>query len=247
MNPLFSAIAFLTKFPVPPLQHSALDWQKSVAYYPFVGFLLGLFLWVSAEGFIYLFPSSIAAMLTLVAWVFVTGGLHLDGWMDLADGLGSYRSKEDMMRIMKDSRVGAMGVLAAVLLLLVKGTAVYELSQTAPLSWFILPPLAARFALIGAIWFWPYISVNGLGTGMRQGLTRRKLMLGIAFTIIAVYLIQGKTGLFVLFLACLSGAWFIQRVCKRLGGLTGDGYGALVEWVEVCYLLLSLLAGRWLL
>lgn len=247
MNPLFTAIAFLTKFPVPPLQHSTADWQKSVAYYPLVGFLIGLILWLSAEGLVYAFPSSVAAVLILAVWVYATGGLHLDGWMDLADGLGSHRSKEDMMRIMKDSRVGAMGVLAAVLLLLAKGTALHELSQTAPLSWIILPPLAARYALVAAIWHWPYISENGLGAGMRQGLNRKKLILGMALTMMAVFLIQGKIGLFPLFLAFLSGVWFIQRLCRRLGGLTGDGYGALVEWVEVSYLLLSLLAERWLL
>lgn len=246
MNPLFSAIAFLTKIPVPSFQYSAQDWQRSVAYYPLVGLLVGLCLWLSFEGLNYVFPPAVASVLTLTVWVYITGGLHLDGWMDLADGLGSCRSQEDMLRIMKDSRVGAMGVLAAVLLLLVKGAAVYELCSSLPPSWIILPPLAARFSLIGAIWFWPYISENGLGTGMQKGLNKRKLMLGMVFMITAVYLIQGKTGLFVLILACLCGVWFIQRLNKRFGGLTGDGYGALVEWVEVCYLLFSLLAGRWL-
>uniref|UniRef100_UPI0005850CC2 adenosylcobinamide-GDP ribazoletransferase n=1 Tax=Paenibacillus sonchi TaxID=373687 RepID=UPI0005850CC2 len=63
-----------------------------------------------------------AAVITLILWVWLTGGLHLDGWMDCADGLLSYRTRERMLEIMKDSRVGAMGVLACMLLLLLKAS-----------------------------------------------------------------------------------------------------------------------------
>ncbi len=68
------------------------------------------------------FPAGVRGVLLLGLWVWLTGGLHLDGWMDVADGFGSYRSRERTLEIMKDSRVGAMGVIAAILLLLLKAS-----------------------------------------------------------------------------------------------------------------------------
>ncbi|MCZ4151790.1 adenosylcobinamide-GDP ribazoletransferase, partial [Escherichia coli] len=94
--------------------------RESVVYYPLVGAAIGLAVWLGGALFGTVLPALPAAVLTLTLWVWLTGGLHLDGWMDTADGLLSYRSRERMLEIMKDSRVGAMGVIACVLLLMMK-------------------------------------------------------------------------------------------------------------------------------
>ncbi|MEW9671992.1 adenosylcobinamide-GDP ribazoletransferase [Ammoniphilus sp. 3BR4] len=246
MNPFFHAVAFLTRLPVPRLSDSKEDWVRSVPYYPLVGLLIGALLWLAAISFSFLLTPPVAAVLTLAVWIFVTGGLHLDGWMDLADGLGSHRPREDMLRIMKDSRVGAMGVIAAILLILLKAVLLYEIIQKGLSFHLVLVPVLARLMLVFAIWHWPYVSVQGIGTGMREGLTRWKIGIGFIFVASLALLLEGVPGLLSLVVVLLMGWMFTVGVCKKLGGLTGDAYGALVEWTEAVGLLLLFLFWRWL-
>ncbi|WP_027416953.1 adenosylcobinamide-GDP ribazoletransferase [Aneurinibacillus terranovensis] len=246
MNPLLHAIAFLTRIPVPYVSHSTKDWEKSVAYYPFVGLLIGVLLWGAGMLLAYLFPLPVAAVLTMAFWVFITGGLHVDGWMDLADGLGSNRPKEKVFEIMKDSRVGAMGVIAALLLFMVKGTTLYEAVSLHRMEWLIISPFIARFCLIMAIWFWPYITEKGIGTGLRNGLTAINVGVGFLFTGCIVYWIGRISGLAVFIMTIAGAVFFIRMIVKKLGGLTGDCYGAVVEWTEMAALVLLLLMKRWI-
>jgi adenosylcobinamide-GDP ribazoletransferase len=246
MNPLFHAIAFLTRIPVPRLSAETKDWEKSVAYYPVVGLLIGTILWGASLLAQYVFPLPLAAVIVLSFWIFITGGLHLDGWMDLADGLGSSRTRERIFEIMKDSRVGAMGVTAAIVLFMIKGTALYEIAASRSFFWLILPPFIARFSLVAAIWFWPYITERGMGTGLRSGLTGWLVLAGFLFTSIFAIFFYGWAGGAVLAAAFVTGWLFLRNVSRRLGGLTGDCYGALVEWMELNVLLFIVIAERFL-
>lgn len=246
MNAFFHAIAFMTRLPVPRLKYSTEDWQLSVAYYPIVGLMIGMLLWGAAWGSAHLFSPFLASVLTLSFWIYVTGGLHLDGWMDLADGLGSNRSREEVLRIMKDSRVGAMGVIAALLLILLKTAALQEAMNLQILEWLLFPPLLARTLLILAIWHWPYLSETGMGSGMRDGLNRIKLAIGVLLSMGVGYGLGGMKGIFLFLLILLAGWLFLRHIMKRLGGLTGDVYGALVEGAECLTLLGLLIMGRWL-
>lgn len=244
MNALFHAIAFLTRLPVPRLSADAKDWERSPGFYPVVGLLLGLLLTGVAWLLQHILPVSLVAVLTLTFWVFITGGLHLDGWMDLADGLGSWRDREKVFAIMKDSRVGAMGVTAAILLFLVKGVALYEIGSAGWILMLVLPPLLARTMLVAAIWFWPYITERGLGTGLRSGLSRIIVTTGLCGTAAVVIGVYQVPGLIVILVSTVFAVLFIQRIHHRLSGLTGDCYGALVEWTEACALVSIVAAGR---
>lgn len=244
MGAFFQALAFLTRIPVPKLIFSESDWQKSVAYYPLVGVILGVIMWGIASVLPFLFSVWLSAALLLVLWVFLTGGLHLDGWMDLADGLGSHRSQDRMLEIMKDSRVGAMGVLAAVLLLIVKLMSIGDLLRLSHPVWLFLPPLIARFVLVCAMRFWPYISKNGLGQGLGKGADRWSLSFNLVLVCILVWCLDRVGGLFVLGLSLAAGFGWISWVHRKLGGLTGDCYGATVEWTEAVVLIMMLLVGR---
>ena len=217
-----------------------------MAYYPLVGGILGLLLWLAAWLLFQLAPVSLAAVLLFALWVFLTGGLHLDGWMDLADGMGSNRDRQRTLEIMKDSRTGSMGVIAALLLFMVKGVAMVYLLETRHFLLFLLPPLAARFFLVAAIWFWPYISEKGLATGLKKGLKGWMLVMSFLFTFSIFFAIDGVAGLVTLGLAAVAGWLFLQKVMQRLGGLTGDVYGALVEWTEMVVVVLLVIAGRWI-
>ncbi len=255
LSSLLYAYTFLTRLPFPRSwlvrlqsdkdEESRLEWQQSVAFYPVIGLVLGLVLWLWAEVVAGLFPLSLASVLLLVGWVYITGGLHLDGWMDLADGYGSNRSREEMLTIIKDSRVGAMGVLAAVLLLMVKAVVIYEWLRMGETIGFIVVPLVARFAVVIAMWRFPYVREQGMATSLRQGLNGRIIAVSLIFTVAVVLAVHNGIGTGIFLLTLLWGGGFVRAVMGKLGGMTGDTYGALVEWVEVGYLLIYIALFLW--
>ncbi|WP_249866448.1 adenosylcobinamide-GDP ribazoletransferase [Paenibacillus konkukensis] len=251
-----AAFQFLTRLPVPvSLQYNDALFRRSVLFYPLVGAVLGLLL--AAAGWAlqgWLAPGVTSALL-LSLWAAMTGGLHLDGLMDTADGILSHRSRERMLEIMKDSRVGAMGVIACSLLLLCKWTL---LQQWLPLSWngtaFLLPlvPLWSRWYMVVAIACWPYAregqSGGGLG-GFFRGLGARHLavhtalalLLSAALVSLGGYSPLSSRGLLLIGAAAaasgLAGVAFSRWIARKLGGLTGDTYGALNELLETLLLL----------
>lgn len=245
MKPFLLALSFFTRVPIPTLHYSVEDWNKSVNYYPLVGLVIGGLLMGIHTLTDMWFSSQLTTVLTLVFWIYITGGLHLDGWMDLADGLGSNRERDQMLEIMKDSRVGAMGVLAVLMLLMVKGSALYELQGIKHGMWLILIPVCARTFVLFAIQFWPYVSKAGIGSGMRDGLQGKYLFLAVLLTFILSWLIGGPQALLVVAITAIGGFWLCTHIARKLGGLTGDCYGACIEWCETIALLSIVGTGRW--
>lgn len=239
MNAFFTALSFLTRIPV-PLRSQPGSWSRSVRYYPAVGLVIGSILagfdWAVAAWF----PSWVRGVLILGLWVWLTGGLHLDGWMDTADGFGSYRPRERTLEIMKDSRVGAMGVIAAILLLLLKASA---LASTPGPLWIplVVAPVFGRWALLPAIRLYPYLTQDGIGRGLRDGLTSLSLAAATALTLLVAVGSAGFRGVWFFVIALVLVLLFGRAARKRLGGWTGDMYGALVEATEAGVLLLWLL------
>lgn len=130
--------------------------KRSASYYPLVGVVIGIIVWGFAALTSMVLPPLPCAILTLVVWVWLTGGLHLDGWMDAADALFSYRSRERMLEIMKDSRVGAMGVIACVLLLMLKASLLYTVLVERNVSGLLLLPMVwSRWFMVHAMKRWP--------------------------------------------------------------------------------------------
>ncbi|GAA3326402.1 hypothetical protein GCM10020331_062160 [Ectobacillus funiculus] len=107
---LSALMFFLTRIPVPYISVTDRDWKRSSIHFPFIGLIIGGLLYAEAMVLKQVFfPFCFGLFLLYLRGSGLLGGLHIDGWMDLADGLGSNRSKERMLEIMKDSRVGAMG------------------------------------------------------------------------------------------------------------------------------------------
>ncbi|MFC4775286.1 adenosylcobinamide-GDP ribazoletransferase [Paenibacillus sp. GCM10023252] len=253
-----AAVQFLTRLPVPvsvPFDEAVLS--RSVSYYPLAGGLIGGIIAV-CYGLLELaaLPQLPSAVLLLALWLILSGGLHLDGWMDTADGLLSHRSRERMLEIMKDSRVGAMGVLAAVLLLLLKFAVLAELYAAEVRLVTVIPflisiPVWSRWWMSAAIVCWPGARA-GEGIGSKfQGARLRHVGLGFviaaAITGISGYAC-GIAGIdLVLLIAVpallttLFGAIAASWMSRKLGGLTGDTYGALNEWIEMLLLFVVML------
>ncbi|MFC4301860.1 adenosylcobinamide-GDP ribazoletransferase [Cohnella boryungensis] len=246
MSAFWQAVGFLTRFPVPKKGQTLEGWERSPRYYPLIGLLIGLAVWLVMElaklGFGTGSGAAVAATLTVAFWIYATGALHLDGWMDLADGLGSQRGRERALEIMKDSRVGAMGVVAAIVLLLLKTAAVYHLAVSGAVACLPLVPAMARGALLLAMRVFPYIKEKGLGSDLRQGVTGPVLAFNGLLLGAVAFAMAGWQGLLVLALV-LAAAWlFGLSIMRKLGGFTGDVYGALIEGAETLALLALLLS-----
>lgn len=255
-----AAFQFLSRFPVKAiLDYSPSLFRQSVKFYPLVGAAIGLVVWAGAAGFTYLLPPLPAAVLTLILWVWLTGGLHLDGWVDTADGILSYRSREQMLDIMKDSRVGAMGVIACVLLLMLKLSLIYSLLMNgyAYAGLLLLPLIWSRWFMVHAMASWPMArgkdGLAGKFDGLDQGQGRPTLLLAIILSVAAAFIapwtymsnhsfITALLGIMTLPLAAWgAGTWLARKLNAALGGLTGDTYGAINEFLEVVGLLMLVL------
>lgn len=245
MKSFLQAIAFLTRFPVPPIGNDR-DWKKSPMWYPVVGFLIGILLLLFDQLIAIHFPHPIRAGLDLAFWVWITGGLHIDGLLDTADGLLSHRDRERVMEIMKDSRVGAMGVLTAILYLLLKWLALKELiihSSDVFMAGWIVALVVGRFSAVLGMFVFPYVRPQGIGAGMKEGLTLFRFGFAWVVSIVLVGFLMEWKGILYAGITWGMMSLFAWRVSRRLGGLTGDVYGAMIEGAELLMLLLLTIEG----
>jgi adenosylcobinamide-GDP ribazoletransferase len=233
MRGLLAAIGFLTRVPVPAkVFDDAKASSASLAWYPIVGLLIGGVLWV-VSWMLTSAPPLLAAALLLAAWVGLTGALHLDGLADSADAwVGGLGDRERTLAIMKDPRSGPMGVVALVLVLLLKFAALASLPSTS--AALLLAPVLGRTALTAAFLSTPYVRSSGLGSAL-MGASRAACMLGLAFAL-AVALVCGWHGVRALLAALAVFAGWRMACLRRLGGMTGDTLGALTELVEAAVL-----------
>jgi adenosylcobinamide-GDP ribazoletransferase len=240
------ALTFLTKLPWPwpgPADESAL--ARSMFWFPWVGALLGLAFWGAWTALIKILPGPAAAGFLIAFTVWITGGLHLDGLADTADGLGGGRTPAEALTIMKDSRVGAFGVISLIVALLLKFSLFLSFATTAGATGaLLLYPVISRWAMVLLAYLSPYARPEG---GLGQAMTKRvsgRILAGASFsTGVLALVIMSASGLMLLGVAGLA-VW-LGSLCfkKRLGGITGDILGATNEVLEVLVLTGALLLG----
>lgn len=243
------AIAFYTCLPVASWMHPAFPRVARMA--PLVGLLIGALLGLVDATLRYVgMPAFTRSVMTVGFWVGVTGGLHLDGAMDTADGL-AVLDPQRRLEVMSDSCAGAFGVMVAIALLLLKTAALTDLAEPA-LPRMLLLMLAAgwgRWSQQVAIARYPYLKSMGKGAFHKAALPSLAHTLPSLLLLLALSLYPALTNpdlwRWSLILGLGSGAialslpaWFH----RRLGGHTGDTYGAVVEWTEALVLVLCTLA-----
>lgn len=237
------AIGFLTRIPIGGAPEvSAVSLGRSLAFFPLVGLLLGGILVACDAGLMHLLPRAVGDALLLAVLALVTGGLHLDGFADLCDGIGGGRDREAALRIMKDSCIGAFGAIGLILLLLLKYLALTSLAAGIKPAALLLMPVAGRWAPVLLTVTLPYLrGPEGTGAVFATHAGRRELLLA-TLTLLAVaaalFRVEGPVLVGVL---ALSGAGFGFWIRRRLGGVTGDVLGAAVELLELLTLLLILI------
>src|SRR5512138_555901 len=215
------------------------DWSvgdsgRAAVWYPLVGLVLGALSWLAWEGARLVFPPLFGGVITLVVWVALTGGLHLDGLADCCDGLFASAAKERRLEIMKDPRVGAFGVIGLILVLLLKAAVLASLTSVSSFG-ILLAASLARWCILPA-GLLPLARPSGMGADFASGFRRSYLIWG-ALVPLAVAVLSGTRGV----LSVLAGvgaaaliAWFAK---SRIGGVTGDVFGTIVEVVETIVLL----------
>lgn len=240
MRGLLAAIGFLTRIPVPArVFGDAAARARSLACYPAVGAVLGALLialaWVLRD-----VNPLLRAALILAAWVALTGALHLDGLADSADAwVGGMGDRARTLAIMQDPASGPMGVVAIVLVLLLKFAALASLSMPAWPS-LLLAPLLARAALVALFLTTPYVRPGGLGDDLQRAPRITSLIMLAAS--IACCAVARWRGAWMLLAAMIVFACWRCACMHRLGGCTGDTAGALVEMTEAAVLVASALA-----
>ena len=241
-NSFLAAVTFYTCFPVPA--HLQLDFARIARWVPLVGVLLGGGLGWLDLGLDWLqMPSLVRSSFLVAIWLWWTGGLHLDGAMDAADGL-AVQDPERRLTVMADSVTGAFGAMAAVVIVMLKVCALSEISHDR--IWVLMLVAGwSRWGQVLAIALYPYLKLQGKGAFHRQGFKLpQDILLGLAVMLAVtggqIYLqphdylallLRSAAGCGV---AVLTGYYF-QR---RFGGQTGDTYGAIVEWSETFILCL---------
>ncbi len=230
------AFRFLTRLPIPGEAPAAGDPGRSCAWFPLPGAAMGLALALAARFAAPHLPPALAAVLATAGMAWMTGGLHLDGVADVFDGLGGGRGdRERTLRIMRDSRIGAHGATALVLVLAAKAAALAELFARRDPWPLVAAPALARFAVVPLVVLLPCARSEGLGKAFHGTAGSREI--AIAAVLAAAAAAPFAPASLVPSAAALAAAALTGlSLHRRLGGLTGDAYGAAIELAEVAYL-----------
>jgi len=209
---------------------------KSVKYFPLAGILIGLILAGVNFLFSFIFPAMVVSVIILIFLVWIGRGFHLDGWADTIDGLFGGADKEERLKIMKDSQIGSFGVIALVSLLLLKFTLIFELSSQRVFPFIlILMPAMGRWSMVLTMPFYSYLRVKGTGSFTKLVKKRDVLIATILIFVLSAGLLRLK-GFILLFSAFIFTLLITQWISRKIGGMTGDTYGALNETIEVLFL-----------
>lgn len=240
----FGAVRFFTRLPVPAwVGHSAEGLNASARYFSAVGLLVG-----AIGGLVFAlaavaWPMPLAILLSMGATIYVTGAFHEDGLADSADGLGGGWTKEDVLRIMKDSRTGSYGVVAMALVLLGKFVALSQL----PLLWIPAVLVAghslSRFCSTVLIARLDYVREDLLSKAkpLATRLSASSVVVAGAFALVGLAACNFFSGTPLLLvgvgLAALTTVWLGHKMLRRLGGYTGDLLGATQQASELAFYL----------
>lgn len=230
-----TAVRFLTIIPVSWKADRDEDhFGTSIVFFPLVGFLIGCLGALLTQAANLFLPETVVSFLLLLYLAAISGFLHLDGVADSGDGLLSYRPAKRSLEIMKDSRVGAMGVIVIVFLLLGKYSALSSI-PAANLVWAaVVIPVGGRLAILLTMTLFPYgRSEGGLGKLFYSPMSRIGALFGTVLLFVAVLAVFGFLPALVLTAATVGTVLLFGLFCmKRLGGVTGDTLGAVSELTE---------------
>lgn len=233
-----AAVMFFTRVPlVSSADHNPADLQRAAAWFPLVGWLVGAAAagvwWAAAQ----VWPPMVASGLSLVATLLLTGAFHEDGFADVCDGFGGGYTKERVLAIMRDSRVGAFGAIGVVMMLGLKWQTVAALPVTVGAAVLLAGHALSRAAAVSLMAVLPYVREEaGKAKPLATELSGGRLVVALVCGVAPLALMPGKWAWAVVGVAgvwLLLARWFKHRI----GGYTGDCLGAAQQVCEVVFYL----------
>jgi adenosylcobinamide-GDP ribazoletransferase len=228
------AIMFFTRIPINFKVFDDADLNKATRYFPLVGILVGV---VGASIFYLtyiLLPQAVAILLSMVATILLTGAFHEDGLADAVDGLGGGWSREQVLTIMVDSRIGSYGAIALVMALLSKYQALnYQSIVMIPAS-IIAGHSLSRLSAVLVMATQSYVKSDGKAKPLATKITTCELIIATIFGLLPLAFL-GIQSLVALVPVALVWMWFSAKIKKRIGGYTGDCLGAMQQLTEIAF------------
>ena len=235
MKYFFTALQFLTVFPWPYNRKvTAEEIGRSSAFFPLVGFCLGLALLLFNRLLAPYLPSPLLSVALVSVLVLMTRAFHLDGLGDTFDGLGAKGSREDALAAMRDSRTGVFGLLAVLLVVIAKVRAIDFLGEGRAQA-LLVSPLLGRWAMV-ILAYRSKAARPGLGQIMAEHVRGKHLLPATLFTLAIVVIFARPIGLWIALGISLFALLSRHYLHRRFGGLTGDMFGAVGELAETLVL-----------
>jgi adenosylcobinamide-GDP ribazoletransferase len=239
------AIQFLTRLPV-PLKSATSEEElgQASAYFPMVGIMVGA---AAAAVFLvaqYVFPLPICVFLAIVFATFITNGFHEDGLADTFDGFGGGWTKDRVLEIMRDSRIGAYGSLALIFLVLGKYNFLSSLPPRQIWRWLIVAHTASRWTILPLSASLPYARADGQGKLVAKQIGVSAILIGSVTLLITLLLLPWRAAaaafVVTVLVTVLCGVYYR----RRLNGVTGDCLGATNQLTEVLLYLTAVVLVR---
>ncbi|MCT4617776.1 MAG: adenosylcobinamide-GDP ribazoletransferase [Marinisporobacter sp.] len=235
MKKFIVMLQFLTRIPINiNLQVDEDDFSNGIIYFPVVGLVIGMFMVVFYHIGHILGGAFLAAVMTVIGGVFISGGLHLDGLGDTFDGVYSNRPKERILEIMKDSRLGTNAALAILSNILLKIALINSFSVPEVYAVILLMPVFSRLSIVYGARFSVYARKSGMGNLFIGKTNNKHLIVTVIITLI-IALMNIRAIPFIL-VGLLFSLWYVRHISSKIDGMTGDTLGALCELTELVYL-----------
>lgn len=251
MRALAEALRFLSIIPIPGKPPGRTSWVLAV--YPWAGLVIGILTAAAAWAGSWILGAAGTAVLAVTIRIAVTGGLHMDGLADLADGFGGGRDREKRLTIMADSRLGSFGALALLVMFALQVSLIAELlSINTPVRPFslvalyplVLAPVISRGMIPLMMRLFPSARPGGMGDRNRASASTAAIITSILSALAISFFFFSFTGLISAAVTALCMLVIAAGISKKLGGLTGDVYGALIESGDLIVLFCLLAASR---
>lgn len=243
MKDFLLAFSFLTILPVgraSPVEEKAL--ARSMAFFPLVGLVIGILMALAQYLLSFLLPKALVLWIIIGFLSFLTRGLHLDGFADTMDGLASGGTREKILEVMRDSRIGAFGVISLILLIGAKYLALDQISKPYLPHSLIMMVVVGRSSMVLVCFRSPYArSGGGLGKPFAENLRAREVVFSLVSASGIALFLMGVKGIMVFLGVCLFSLVYRLFFTKKLGGVTGDVLGAANELAELLCLILLII------
>ena len=241
MNKIIIAFQFLTILPLKVKSFRQELLAESTIYFPLVGLTLGIGLAGLEYSLSPFLPIDITAIIQVAFLALITSGLHIDGFADTFDGLGCVKSQKEKLKVMKDSRIGTMGAISVIFLVLLKYNSMAFIEQSIKIYALLIFPMVSRWTMVLAILYSSQMKHTGMGSKFQKQIKEKHFILSSILPCLIVVFLFGVSGLAVLITICIFTYTIYRLLVKSFGKITGDHFGFINETIEVLTLMIFLM------